>query len=197
MKALQLTILILVLTVYSYSQSNSWNGLIPLKSTRSDVENLLGKPRENGGYLINNGFVSIQYSEKLCENKKICECMIGKDTVIKIRVYLHQELKFNDLNLNLKKFKKKTDEHLLVYDSYSNFKEGVVYTVFKEENTVESITYLPSKKDCKGLLNSKIKYQKAVSEPPNFDTVLAKHFRGRRQNILSHHKITRTKPSRR
>lgn len=157
MKTLRLTILILVLTIHSSSQTNSWNGIIPLKSTRADVEKSLGKPRTSGGYLINGGFVSIEYSEKLCENKKICECMIGEDTVIKIEVYHHKELKFNDLDLNLKKFKKKTDKHLLVYDSYSNFKDGIVYVVFREENTVKSVTYLPSKQDCKGLLNSKSK----------------------------------------
>lgn len=40
--------------------------------------------------------------------------MVSKDTVIAIRIYLHYELKLDDLNLNLKKFKKKTDGHLLV-----------------------------------------------------------------------------------
>lgn len=65
MKTLQLTVLILVLTIYSYPQSNSWNGIIPLKSTRNDVEKLLGKPPEDGGYLINGEFAFIKTLVKI------------------------------------------------------------------------------------------------------------------------------------
>ena len=132
-----------------------WRGIVPLESTRADVIKLLGEPRSTGGYDLGDQFVVIHYSSGDCTAEIHCECLVGPDVVTEIEVTIKTELPLNQLNLDLSSFKKSRDSHLLVYDYYTNRKEGVTYTVFREEARVTVITYYPSEKDCKRLLRRK------------------------------------------
>ena len=47
-------------------QAKEWRGIVPLKSTRADVERLLGKPNGLGRYEFDNERAYIDYA-KGCE----------------------------------------------------------------------------------------------------------------------------------
>src|SRR5687767_8559712 len=67
---LQITVLILAGIVSGFGQTNAWNGLVPLRSTRADVEKLLGAAQENSyptfKYESKLGTVHIRYTTRKC-----------------------------------------------------------------------------------------------------------------------------------
>lgn len=131
-----------------YAQGADWNGIRPLKSTRGDVEAKLGKPQESGWYVFPDETVRFRYSEYGCGEIETCYCLVPKDTVIEISVNLLSKRKLKEFNLDLSRFEKEADSHLLVYDYYTSEEIGVTYTVVRESSNVTSITYFPSKKRC-------------------------------------------------
>lgn len=131
-----------------HAQESDWNGIIPLKSKRGDVEAKLGKPLESGWYEFPNETVRFRYSEYGCGEFETCYCLVPKDTVIEISVNLLRKRKLKEFNLDLSHFQKQADSHLLIYDYYTSEEIGVTYTVVRESSTVTSITYFPSRKSC-------------------------------------------------
>ncbi len=134
------------------SQAKEWRGIIPLKSTRADVEHMLGKPNELGRYQFENERVSFYYTTGPCDRVSDCSCLVPKDTVLFIYVTPEVEMKFSKLKLDRKKYKKSRDRHLLTVVSYANDEEGITYIV--QDDEVIDITYSPSAKDCKELIRS-------------------------------------------
>src|SRR5690349_3773129 len=82
-----------------------WRGIVPLKSTRADVERFLGKPNELGLYEVNGEHVTIIYSEGPCIGlyrsleKANCKCLVSKDTVLSIYIEPKRALKFSTLGI--------------------------------------------------------------------------------------------------
>ena len=64
-------------------EAKSWRGIVPLKSTRADVERLLGKPGKYNRYQFENERVSFDYSNGRCEGSDHCLCLVPADTVSK------------------------------------------------------------------------------------------------------------------
>jgi hypothetical protein len=151
-------VLLLFLSVFSFViKAKDYRGIRPLKTTRAEVEKRFGKPDKYGNYKIDGELFNIYYGETYrntpCDNKDNCECLVSPDTVLQIRVYIHYDLKLKQLHLQLNRYKKSLDTHLLGLVVYSSDSEGIVYEVNKnEKNRVRAITYLPSSKDCQNLL---------------------------------------------
>src|SRR6185503_17182878 len=59
----------LALTLAAPLSARGWRGIIPLHSTRADVESLLGKPLPDRDYLYQteDHFVSVDYAKGPCE----------------------------------------------------------------------------------------------------------------------------------
>ena len=134
----------------SISHAKAWRGITPLKSTRADVERLLGKPNGLGRYQFDNERAYVLYADGFCNRTDVCECLVPSDTVLGIFVTIEVEMKFSDLKLDLSKFRMKRDTHLSMLVSYSNDGEGIVYTTADDE--VTHVTYVPTAKDCQQLL---------------------------------------------
>ena len=68
MEKLLLSILILVFLGSSVS-ARGWRGIIPLHSTRADIESLVGKPssERNDIYHTDKEFVRVDYAKGRCE----------------------------------------------------------------------------------------------------------------------------------
>lgn len=158
MRIESLTALFFVCFLISDVSAKEWQGIVPLKSTRADVERLFGKPNELGRYEFNNHRVSIWYSEGPCADnsgglaKVNCECLVAKDTVLRIGVTFELPIKASKLSLDKTKY-----ERTLIYAyhptaTYADFTEGVVYTLREKDDTVTNIDYLPSARDCKELV---------------------------------------------
>jgi hypothetical protein len=90
------------------TQAKSWRGIVPLKSTRADVERLLGKVDSWGRYQFEDERGSIRYRENPCLGvyrpleKDNCECMVSRDTVVSIFVTPEVTRTFSSLNLGRK-----------------------------------------------------------------------------------------------
>lgn len=126
------------------TEAKDWHGIVPLHSTRADVEKLLGSPSEPGGttYGLGNESASIVYaSGSPCAEG----WRVPRDTVIRITVYSQARLKLSDLRLDESKYKKEDDLELFDFSYYTNTEEGLRITV--QQGRVDSITYLPAAQD--------------------------------------------------
>jgi hypothetical protein len=152
---------LLLLFLVSPVGAKEWRGITPLKSTRDDVERLLGKPNQLGRYEIQNERVTFTYSEGPCNDafgtlaKANCECLVAKDTVLKIAVTFDSAVKASKLGIDKKKYER-TAVHPAYQPTatYADFTLGVVYTIRESEEAVTNIDYLPSAKDCENVIRS-------------------------------------------
>src|SRR4029077_5440941 len=79
------------------ASAKDWRGIAPLRSTRSDVERLLGKPNESGRYQFPREKARITYSTGVCDRKENCECLAPEDTVLSIYVVPEHTIRFSQL----------------------------------------------------------------------------------------------------
>jgi hypothetical protein len=147
MKTLQTTLTALLLMVPTCPQRKpmGWHGVIPLRSTRADVVRLLGPPNVDGRYYeINNNTVHIDYSDGPCEKRKT-GWNVPRDTVVSISLAPTNDLKFSELQIDKKKYKKSMDGELPNVVYYTNNAEGITISVSEDE--VRNIYYSPTSKD--------------------------------------------------
>lgn len=147
MKILQMTFsgLLLVLPLFAHSQSKGWRGIVPLHSTRADVIRLLGPPNLDGDlYDLDNKTVHIEYSDGPCDKGR-SGWNVPRDTVVSISLAPNQDLKFSDLQIDKRKYKKARDGELPEWFYYTNEAEGITISV--REGEVGNIYYNPTSKD--------------------------------------------------
>lgn len=144
-----LTLALVVASAFC-AQAKEWRGIVPLHSTRIDVERLLGKPSVDRSrtifYEIAGETVSFDFSEGRCTESNDCD--VPRDTVIAIWVTPRRpKLKFGDLKLDVKSFKKIQDDHVLYIVHYIDQENGVRYEVDESDGTISLIHYFQARKD--------------------------------------------------
>lgn len=129
-------------------QSQSWKGIVPLHSTRVDVERLLGPALSQCkcDYRTKTENVFVLYSAERCAKGVPNTWNVPGDTVISIIVTPKEEPKLVDLGLDLKKFTKVEDPELRGNFTYTNLEEGVTYNV-SDDGVVTSMEWFPRPKD--------------------------------------------------
>lgn len=147
-KILQIFILILASAVWAGAQSNSWNGLTPLRSTRTDVEKLLGPPVEKDcarecKYETAKDFIRVLYAARQCD----AGWNVSKDTVISfgIEPVADAGKSFDELNLDRSKFSRSVDD--ASYGLWTNAEEGLTYYFAGGDKELISIGHIPKKSD--------------------------------------------------
>jgi len=150
---LQIALLSLVLLSRPPDQpARGWRGIVPLRSTRTDVERLLGPASAECKcvYKAEDAAVYIDYAADRCRGT-LPGWNVPAETVLRITVLSTTPSKLSDLNLDLARFKVRQDDTFTQY--LSNKQEGVEYKI-SPEGVVNSISYLPSTDDrnlrCKG-----------------------------------------------
>jgi len=143
--------LILVLLVAGTLEAKEWHGIVPLRSTRVDVERLLGPPTIDRAdfvfYESDAERVTIRFSGGPC-SVEFSPWNVPSGTVITIWVTLKShQLEFANLNLSQKEYLKSRDNHRPQIVYYRNESEGIEYSVDEETGTVGSIEYLPATSD--------------------------------------------------
>jgi len=152
---LKSTVVLTILLTFSLnSRGESWRGITPLKSTRADVERLLGKPLPGdmsslAVYKLDVGEVHIRYAvSRLCGEPSRCECRVPDDTVIEISVEPQVKTKFSSFKIDRQAF----DRFPLVENTnitiYRNRQAGLVYAVSEKEDEILYVQYAPTAKDC-------------------------------------------------
>src|SRR5262245_50962152 len=101
LSAIGLSLIFVVSGVQVQVQAEAWRGIVPLKSTRADVERLLGKPGNHGRYQFDKERVYINYAGSgPCHPNNGCLCMVSEDIVISIYVQPEVKLPFSALKLD-------------------------------------------------------------------------------------------------
>ena len=121
--------------------AGEWRGLVPLRSTRADVERLLGRPEsESGGVYVTAGErVSVTYSRRPCDYG----WQVPPDTVISFFVHPKQPPTLAGLKLDEKKYERRRDYHVENVYYYVDREGGINYTVDSSSGLVTGVEYYP------------------------------------------------------
>ena len=119
----------LSLPVVTPPQDKGWRGIVPLHSTRADVERLLGKPNTRlERYDTEEGRVDIIYQSRSCEENKGEGWNVPIDTVINIRIdFTNTDRAISDLPIDLTQYEKIEGGHVPSIAYYSNRDRGISY----------------------------------------------------------------------
>lgn len=151
-----ITVLVVVLLCATTNLlAKPWREIVPLVSTRSDVERLLGKPNNYGRYDFEDERVYISYADGKCKNSQRCECLVPKDTVINIYTVVYSGAKLSQGAIDKGKFKKPAKSKLVDYSAYSDDEAGVTYNVNDKTGEIAEITYFASSIECKKLIKTR------------------------------------------
>jgi len=182
-----LKVLFITLVAVGFAQSiaaKEWRGLVPMRSTRSDVERILGKPSDprrgvTRSYTLHDGryIYFSDYGEAYIVFAKMQEvtghrhCLesVGPDTVLMIQVSPTIEQSVDQFISDKKKFRTfdPSEPAGLGYVGYVNEEEGFVLQTFK--GIVRELVYLPSKADqqpCAGYYLNPEEFVSLMVHPP-------------------------------
>jgi hypothetical protein len=142
-----------VLILASLCQAKDWRGIVPLKSTRADVERLLGKPSDMWRccfYDLGDESVMLVYASGISCVDGIdameSAWRVPRDTVIAIFVrHKSGKVKLSDLKIEASKYKRQENRHLPGFSNHFSVEEGVDIELYKDE--VIGVAYLPAAKD--------------------------------------------------
>lgn len=138
----------LVLLAAISAEAKAWHGIVPLHSTRKDVERILGVSNDPCKciYQTENEVITIDYARHSClQNPDGWN--VPLDTVVTITVSLRTPARFSDLNIDRRSYKQTKDLHTdAIY--YSDEEEGITYQV-SEGGMVAVTVYGPSSIDSK------------------------------------------------
>ncbi len=137
----------LLLASASTLEAQGWRGIVPLHSTRKDVERLIGPPMVPNGitYDLKNERVNVGYSNGACENSQ-AEWNVPSGTVTSIIVYPQTKLTLSDLSIDLNRFEKFINPHNPDSVYYNNNEQGISFGT-KPTGEVVLIEYFPAAKD--------------------------------------------------
>jgi hypothetical protein len=138
----------LILPASRLPRPKEWRGIVPLKSTRADVERLLGAPDEPGGtlYILENENVHVWYSNRSCERDPK-GWNVPRGVVTEFTVYYATKVPASTLKLDESKYKKFNDPDVTSLVYYNNEDEGILVQVDTNWGIVNNITFYPEAKD--------------------------------------------------
>jgi hypothetical protein len=142
-----ITCLYLTVGIATVCHGQGWRGIIPLHSTREDVERLIGRPTEANGitYDLKTERVSIFYSGGPCVKGWPYGWNVPRDVVIKVVIYPKTRLTLEQLGIDVKNYIKSRNAQLGGTD-YTN-KDAGTSVGLKENGEVEVVQHEPSAND--------------------------------------------------
>ena len=137
----------LILTHRPNVKGQDWRQIIPLESTRADVERLLGSTTGAyfGEYELKQGSLFIEYSSGPCRPERKGGWNVPRDVVIMVNFSPKRRTRIAELKLDPKKFKKVVDEHVIGILYYVNDEEGITYQV--QRGKIDFVEYGPKQRD--------------------------------------------------
>jgi hypothetical protein len=139
--------------IQSRVASTGFRGIVSLKSTRADVERLLGHPADpqQSIYYLPDEVVSIQYSKYGCNMPPKIEGWpvppaegwnVPPDTVLVVRITLRKQVPLKDLGLDLKTFKRvRGDSDVASHFQYVNEESGLTIDLNGATEIVRGLIY--------------------------------------------------------
>jgi hypothetical protein len=147
-----------LLIVTQESIAKDWHGIVPLKSTRTEVERRFGKPDKWGDYKVGAEKVSFLYSGGSCADlyraleKDNCKCLLANDTVLEITVEPITKRRFSETKIELSRFKRVAISPFPYSFAYYNPADGIDYTVDEAEDEIVTIDYYGTEADCNEII---------------------------------------------
>ena len=141
------------------SVAKDWRGIVPLRTTRAEVERRFGKPDKWGKYTLKEERVSFEYGDSPCKGVYLalgadnCKCLADETAVMSIFVEPIDKRKVSKLKLEMKSFTRTPISPFPNTFEYDNPVEGITYTVDEPADQVRSITYYPSPVECQDIIN--------------------------------------------
>jgi hypothetical protein len=139
-------------TVAFPGAAKEWGGILPVHSTRADVERLFGSKVVRCGasaciYDVGEEIIFFLYAtDSYCKNDDATTAWkVPVNTVIEIGVRFKEEKLLSELPFDLSKFERVEDQHLPGWIYYMNVDEGV--RVEGGLKTASSVTYFQNAKD--------------------------------------------------
>jgi hypothetical protein len=131
----------LILITVGTSSAQGWRGLVPLHSTREDVERVIGTPTDYY-YNLSNETVLVEFSSGSCKDAANEDSYkVPADTVTRIMVIPKSELPLKTLNVDITRYKKSVDGEIKEHVFY--YKEGGGESIEVFDGKVQSLTYTP------------------------------------------------------
>ncbi len=136
----------LILVVVPTTGAQEWRKIVPLKSTRTEVERLLGSNDKSYGidYELTDGVLSIEYSSGPCRKERHGGWNVPEGVVISFSFSPRSKQRETDLKLDRKKFRRVIDTHTGGITYYINDKDGITYEI--QQGQVDGIEYYPPKR---------------------------------------------------
>ncbi|HKV37236.1 MAG TPA: hypothetical protein VJP89_23035 [Pyrinomonadaceae bacterium] len=131
---------------------HSWLGLIPLKTTRLDVEHVLGKAKWSHGstfvYETACERVDVVYSKGACEVSEVYRYDVPANVVIRFEIAPKQKITLDDLKLT-QSYVRQQESHPANSVQYRSREDGIRIDALIDNNveTVTVLTYEPRAKD--------------------------------------------------
>lgn len=129
--------------------ASRWYGIMPLRSTRAEVERQLGEATSlcQCIYDLQHEKIVIKYSKGACQEEVSSKWDVPVDTIISFEVFPKYRITLAELNLKEKEFTIVEDSELPGIFLYTNEKEGVRIEASNTE--VIRFSYGPGAKDSK------------------------------------------------
>lgn len=127
------------------SLGKPWRGIVPLRSTRAEVERLLGSPAPGtqNVYKTSTETVSVTYAETHCAYG----WRVPPGTVVSLLISPTTPTKLTDLKLEESKYEKRKDYHLENVHYYIDANEGINYTIDAAQGLVTTVEHYPQARD--------------------------------------------------
>ena len=142
----------LILALNFVVLAKGWRGIVPLHSTRADVERSLGAPDRKSNikpvvrYDLEKEHVYIIYSRGPCSDGSVYgKWEVPPDTVVSIRVSPKKGLLLSELQIDAAQYKVVHVRGVPSYTYYVDDGEGVQYDV--SSGHVSTIDYFPAAED--------------------------------------------------
>lgn len=153
-------------------QQRGWSGIVPLHSTRADVEAQLGKSSDacQCRYRNPNETVAVDYAKGPCKGPPH-GWNVSAGTVLQITVHPTSKLSLAQLGVNEQEYARSESLGEPVVN-YTNLQEGIKYSVY--DGIVTSISYIASRREISLRCQGFPEYEGGVREYHPFATFSAK-----------------------
>lgn len=137
--------LLLILFLSGLCYSKEWRGIIPLHSTRKDVERLIGPPKVPNGieHDFPNELVIIFYSRGPCVKGWPYGWDVQSGVVTSIRRVPKTRLGLSEIDVDVAGYEQNRESDTPGWITYVNQREGLSVTFNGIEGTVQGINYMP------------------------------------------------------
>src|ERR1041385_8575053 len=147
MKSIIVLVSLLMIMSFAFTQGTSgWRGIVPLQSTRAQVEQMLGSLDVRCEcYSTEMETIRVEYASRPCTGA-LAGWNVPADTVLSLQIYPKKPLLFSELKIQKEDFITTVDDTVTTY--YGNGERGLRYAV-TSSGTVASVWYGPSIKQNK------------------------------------------------